>query len=162
MKSKIAVVYYSLEGNTHWVAEQIAQQTGADLIRLKPVKDVKQKGFSKFIWGGKQVVFKEKPQLEAYENLDVYDTVIIGSPIWASTMAPAISTMLNKEKWTQKKCALYCCCSGGSGKYFDQLKASLQGNTIIGERTFIDPLKQRDIASNTINEWINSMDLSIK
>ena len=35
---KILIVYYSLEGNTKYVAEKIAEQTGADLLCLEPEK----------------------------------------------------------------------------------------------------------------------------
>lgn len=35
---KVAVVYFSLEGNTKYVAEKIAKVLDADMIQLIPVK----------------------------------------------------------------------------------------------------------------------------
>lgn len=36
---KVAVVYFSLEGNTKYVAEKIAKVLDADMIQLIPVKE---------------------------------------------------------------------------------------------------------------------------
>lgn len=60
---KDLVVYFSLEGNTQYVAERIKEQTGADLSRLVPKKAYQDKGFAKFFWGGKSAVMAEKPAL---------------------------------------------------------------------------------------------------
>ena len=35
---KTLIVYYSHEGNTDFVAKKIAEKTGADLLKLVPVK----------------------------------------------------------------------------------------------------------------------------
>ena len=58
---KTAVVYYSLEGNIHFVAEKVAKEIGADLVRLSPSKAYPDKGFKKFLWGGKAAAMKDKP-----------------------------------------------------------------------------------------------------
>lgn len=35
---KTAIVYYSMSGNTQFVAERIAKKINADMIRIEPVK----------------------------------------------------------------------------------------------------------------------------
>ena len=42
---KTLVVYYSLEGNTEYVAEKIREALGADLLKLVPKKAYHDKGF---------------------------------------------------------------------------------------------------------------------
>lgn len=61
---KSIVVFYSLEGNTRMIAQAIAKETGADLLELRPKQEIPKKGFRKFFWGGKSVVFREQPDLE--------------------------------------------------------------------------------------------------
>ncbi|HWT75129.1 MAG TPA: hypothetical protein VN258_10480 [Mobilitalea sp.] len=79
---KILIVYYSLEGNTELIAQKIASYVNADVLRLIPKKEYPSSGFKKFFWGGKSVVFGEKPELETYHvNIDQYDKIIIGTPI---------------------------------------------------------------------------------
>jgi len=56
-----SVVYYSFGGNTRFIAESIAEAVGADLLEIKPKKELSSKGFMKYLWGGRQVVMGEKP-----------------------------------------------------------------------------------------------------
>ena len=58
---KIAIIYYSMSGNTEYVAKNISEKTGADLIRIVPKKEYPKSGFIKFLWGGKSAVMKETP-----------------------------------------------------------------------------------------------------
>ena len=53
---KTLIVYYTLEGNTHYAAKKIASLLDADVLRVKPVKTYPRKGFRKFLWGGKSAV----------------------------------------------------------------------------------------------------------
>ncbi|MBQ4045818.1 MAG: flavodoxin [Lachnospiraceae bacterium] len=116
---KDLVVYYSLEGNTAYVAEIISKKTGADLLRLEPKKAYHDKGFAKFLWGGKSAVMAEKPELEDYDvNLDDYDRIIFGFPVWASNYTPPIRTFIeeNADVLAGKRFAAYACQSGSGGK----------------------------------------------
>ena len=88
---KTAIVYYSMSGNTKYVADKIEEKLNADLIRIEPVKAYPDQGAKKFIWGGKSAVMGEKPKLQPYEfNAEQYDRIIIGTPVWASSFAPPI------------------------------------------------------------------------
>jgi len=49
MHKKILVVYYSFEGSTRLMAETIAHELKADVLELKPVKDLQSKGFMKYV-----------------------------------------------------------------------------------------------------------------
>lgn len=44
---KKLVVFYSFEGNTKFLAEAIANEIKADILELKPKKEIKTKGFFK-------------------------------------------------------------------------------------------------------------------
>ena len=100
---KDLVVYFSLEGNTQYVAEKIKEQIGADLLRLIPKKAYHEKGFAKYFWGGKSAVMAEKPELEDIViDLDSYDRIIFGFPVWASNYAPPLRTFIQKINSWQK------------------------------------------------------------
>ena len=73
---KTAIVYYSLSGNVEYVAEKIAQNINADLIRIAPVKEYPVKGLRKFFHGGKSSIAREEPALKPYQfNGDEYDSI---------------------------------------------------------------------------------------
>ena len=124
---KTLIVYYSLEGNTRWAAEKIAAQLGADTLRLVPKAAYPDKGFKKFLFGGKSAVMKEMPELEPYEvDITQYERLVLATPVWAGTLAPPLRTFIRREDLTGKQFALVASSMGGSpGKTFEHLKALL-------------------------------------
>lgn len=96
---KQLIVFYSFEGNTKFIADEIQKITGADLLELKVKNDIKSHGFFKYFWGGRQVFMKKTPELIDYnKNFDQYDRIFIGTPVWVATYAPAIRTFLQDNK----------------------------------------------------------------
>ncbi len=138
---KAVVIYYSLEGNTKFVADKIATYLKADTIRLEPVKEYPKGKASKYIWGGKSVVFGETPKLSSYKfNAENYDTIIIGTPVWASSYAPPIKTFLKENKICGKKVALFACSAGGdASKCFQKFEQELDKNEVAATLSLIDP-----------------------
>lgn len=93
---KNLILYYSLEGNTEFIATELNKLIDSDLIRIKPIKDINKDGFMKYIWGGKDVIMGKMPAIEELNiNINEYQNIFIGSPIWAGTFAPPIKTLLN-------------------------------------------------------------------
>jgi len=138
---KSLVVYYSFEGNCDLIATLIQEEIGADLLRLKPIKDLKSKGFTKYMWGGKQALMKQKPELEKTDLvLEEYELIIIGTPVWAWNFSPAINTFLTENEIKNKKILLFCCHGGGPGKTLQKMRDRLEGNDLLGEADFFEPL----------------------
>ena len=65
---KRLVVFYSHSGNTKFVGETIAKEIKADVLEIKPEKEITRGGM-KFLWGGRQVVMKTKPVTSDFENI---------------------------------------------------------------------------------------------
>ena len=142
MKSAL-VVYFSFEGNTKLIAEKIGETLNADVIELKTSKKYPTEGIGKFFWGGKSVVFGEKPTL-TNESIDLsrYDTIIIGTPVWAGSFAPPIRSFVNDYKIVNKKIAIFASHGGGgAAKCFAKLKEALPENKFVGEIAFVEPKK---------------------
>jgi hypothetical protein len=124
-------------------------------VRLATNDDRKRGGFAKYVWGGKQVFFGARPELKPYSvDAGLYETVIIGTPVWAWSYAPAIGTFLEGTKIAGKRVALFCCHGGGPGRTLEKLKAALPGNTFVGETDFRQPLKYRQGVDEKLNAWI--------
>ena len=139
---KTAVVYYSMSGNTEQTAEKIARQTGADLIRIEPVKEYPSTGFKKFLWGGKSAVMGDTPALQPYRFDVDYDAIVIGTPLWAGTMAPPIKSFINenREKLSGKSISAFICCAGGGAeKAFEKIKAEVGTDTLSAQMILINP-----------------------
>lgn len=152
---KTLVVFYSLEGNTKLMAESIAKEVDADILELKPQKDINSCGFMKYVWGGRAVMMKAKPELlPLTKNPQDYDLVFIGTPVWACRYAPALDTFFSEHKLSGKKIALFCCHKGAKGKIFDKMKDALNINEILGSIDFKDPLKNNpDVNVQKAKDW---------
>lgn len=137
------LVFYSLEGNTEYIADRICEKIGCDKLKLIPKKAYKDKGFAKFLWGGKSAVMAETPELESYDvDLDKVEELIIGFPVWASTITPPIRTFLtdNKDALKGKKLAVYACQAGnGAPKAMEKIRDLLGIDEFVAKAVFIDP-----------------------
>ena len=155
---KKAIVYYSMSGNTDYVANRISEKVDADLIKLTPKKEYPNKGLKKFLWGGKSAVMGETPELENYEfESEKYDYVIFGTPVWASSFTPPIRTFINdnKNKLNGKKMAVFTCyMGGGASKAISKLKECLKIDKFEAELVLIDPKdKKTDNNEKNIDEF---------
>lgn len=146
MMMKTLIVYYSLEGNTDYAARRIAEQTGAETLRLIPKKAYPDKGFRKFLWGGRSAVMAEQPGLEPYDvNWEAYDRIVFGFPVWASRFAPPIRTFIleNTGRLKGMRMAAFAC-QGGSGaeKALEKLRRDLAVDAFDAEMILNDPMKR--------------------
>jgi flavodoxin len=157
---KTLIVYYSLEGNTDFIAKKLASEMDADLERLKPKNDIEGKSFKKFFWGGKQVLFGEMPELESFElNLEEYDLIIFGTPVWAGSFTPAFKTLFSKYSFENKRVAVFCCHDGGKGKIFEKFKTELKDSNIIAETEFVKTSKNRETRQKEAGKWAKYLSL---
>ena len=138
---KAIVVYYSLEGNTEYAVNKIAETCGFDTLRLVPVNKYPDRGFKKFFWGGKSSVMAETPELEPYMfDSDSYDRIIFGFPVWAGNVTPPIRTFVKENDLKGKRIAAVACQSGaGAEKAFGKLKAAIGMDALEAELVLIDP-----------------------
>lgn len=157
---KKLILYYSFEGNTHLIAQLIAEQTGATLLALQPQQEIMTKSPLKYVLGGKQSLFKAKPPLQPLTtNPADYDLIFVGTPVWAWTFAPVFNTFFAEHQLTGKSCALFCCHGGGPGKTLNNLKQHLAGNKILGETNFLEPLRaEREQVRTAVQQWLSAID----
>ncbi|WP_085834061.1 flavodoxin family protein [Clostridium merdae] len=153
------VVYFSFEGNTKLIAKTIAETVGADLTELKTSKEYPKQGFQKFFWGGKSVLFGEKPELTNDPiDLSRYDTIILGTPVWAGSFAPPLKTFFSKYQITGKRIALFASHGGGGAKKcMATIKATIPNNDFIGEIDFQDPKKHPEENAAKAVEWAQKL-----
>ena len=156
---KTAVVFYSLDGNCAFVAEEIKTLLNADLIQLR-TKDEKKRGkIGKMFWGGGMVFARKKPPLKPYTfDPGAYDLIVIGAPVWAGAPAPPVHTFLSETNIAGKKAALFVCHAGGPGEALQTLKTMFAGNEIIAGADFRNPAKNGEEAKRQIADWVKGFE----
>lgn len=114
---KRLVVYYSLSGNTEEAAKKIAEKLNADLLKLETKRRMPKSFAAQILVGGGQVMMNRIPELMPYEtNIDDYDDIVLGSPIWNSKGVPAVNAFLKDENAAKKVTALFFLSAGGDTK----------------------------------------------
>lgn len=138
---KAAIIYYSLDGNTDFAAKKIAEKTGADVLRIDALEKYPTDK-KKYMKGGMHATFGIKPKIENYAfDIGKYDTIIIGTPVWAGKMAPPIKTFLSDNDISGKKIAYFACSAGGnSAKCLESLKKFGEPVAVM---SLIDPLNKK-------------------
>ena len=162
--AKVLVVYYSLTGNTKFIAEHISKELNADIEEVKPIKDLDPDSGTKYLWGGMKATMKSKPKLEdlKYNPLE-YDFIILGTPVWAWTLSPSIRSYCSKFDFDDKKVALFTSSAGDGKKAMGRFKDFMEKSNIIGEIRFTDPLTTNpEQAKTQATEWANGLKSKIQ
>jgi menaquinone-dependent protoporphyrinogen IX oxidase len=113
-KMKVLVVFYSRTGTTRKLAEFLSKKLEAEVDEIIDLK--KRNGPIGYMIAGKDATLKRETKIRFKKDPEKYDLVIIGTPIWAWTITPAVRAYLNqnKENLKEKKLAFFCT-MGGSG-----------------------------------------------
>lgn len=104
--SKILIIFYSRLGNTRKIAFDISVRIESDIEEIIDYK--KRNGIINNIIGILDASIKNKTQIkEINYNLENYDLIILGTPLWACKITPAIRTFLEKYQQNIKKIILF-------------------------------------------------------
>lgn len=104
MSKKTLVVYYSWScGNTEKIAEQLADVCDADIARIETVVPYPEDYQETVDQGQREVNSGFMPEIEPLEYSPAdYDVIVIGTPTWWYTMAPAVKTFIAENDFSGK------------------------------------------------------------
>ena len=135
---RVLIAYYSFEGHTEKIAEEIAsriRQSGgeADLLRIRVKKEPPHAGMGKFMVGGWMALTQKDPGILNEEiDLDSYDRIFLGMPVWAGNAPGAIAAFIRKTHPQGKDFYLFAVSgSGDDKKTLSKTINNLQGNHVI-------------------------------
>ena len=140
--NKILICYFSATGKTKVVAHNIAKAIGGDLFEIVPSIKYTENDLD---WEDKTSRssiemdnINSRPKiLNKVENIDNYNTILIGYPIWWYTAPRIINTFIEENNLKNKKIYLFAT-SGGSGieKSLSDLKDTYKDLNIISAKRF--------------------------
>lgn len=109
------VVYFSRTGNTAAVAEEIREQIGANAFEIVPVEAYSEDYDTVTAVAQEEQNNNARPEIrDRIDNLDQYDTVYVGYPIWWGDMPMILYTFFDTYDFSGKTIRPFCT-SGGSG-----------------------------------------------
>ena len=128
--SKKLGAYFSASGVTAKLAKKLAEAIDADLFEIKPVEpysEADQNWKNPLARCNKEKIGKKDvPVSGIVENMDEYDTVYLGFPIWYWAAPNVVNTFVKQYDFSHKKVVLFAT-SGGSdmGKTAEKLQPYL-------------------------------------
>ena len=108
---KILVAYFSWGGTTHYLAENIAEQTGGTLFRIETATPYPTDYNECTEVAREELDNGTRPELgTSVENFDEYDVVFVGCPVWWHTAPMAIWSFLESSEYdfTDKIIVPFC------------------------------------------------------
>lgn len=106
-------IYYSYSGNGELVSQYLSQK-GYELRKVQEKKKMPKAFFFAILSGGFRAGMKQKGKLIDYDNnVNDYDEIVIGSPIWNGRIVPAINAVLDQTDFKDKKLTFLLYAGGG-------------------------------------------------
>lgn len=118
------ILYYSYGGNTRKIAKMIQDKIGGDIVEIETVKSYEGSYDSVVNQGQREVDSGYMPEIKELDvDLDNYDTIIIGTPVWWYTFAPAVKTFLHDYDLSGKSIYPYATNGGWIGHTFEDFES---------------------------------------
>lgn len=127
--SKTLIVCYSWSnGNTRRIAELLQAATGADLAYIDTVTPYRGTHQQVVDQGLRETEAGYMPPIKPLEQDPAgYDTVILGTPTWWYTMAPAMLTFLTENDFHGKTVIPFMTHGGWPGHVLKDMKKACKG-----------------------------------
>lgn len=137
--SKKLVAYFSATGVTRLVSGRLAEVIDADLYEIKPEKAYSDNDLNWLDQTTRATIEQKdasaRPALaDKNANIDAYDVIYLGFPIWWYIAPRIIQTFLESYDFSGKTVVLFATSGGsGLGKTADELKTSIAPSAKIVE-----------------------------
>lgn len=101
----ILVAYFSYSGTTQRVANEISEKTSGDLFEITPKTNYS----NVYIESNMEIRNNARPELASeVENMDAYDIVFVGYPVWFHATPALINTFLESYNLEGKLIIPFC------------------------------------------------------
>ena len=159
---KKLVVFYSYTGHTKMIAESIQRKLNCDILEIKP--------FKPYSTDYQTVVDEEQnnssvgktPDIQKIDkNLNDYDEIIIGTPVWWYTIAPVIRTFLTQNDLSNKTIKPFVTNAGWLGHTFQEIQKLCHDSRVDKGMNIVftedHHVSQLVTSPDEIHEWIERL-----
>lgn len=158
--SKVLVAYFSASGQTAKLAKTLAAATGGDLYEIVPEQPYTSADLDWMDPKSRSTIeMKDKSFRPAVsgsvENMEQYDTIYVGFPIWWYVAPTIINTFLEQYDLSGKTIVPFATSgSSGMGNTNAELKPSCPGAVLVEGKRFSANASVADL-----DTWIKTLDL---
>lgn len=158
--SKILVAFFSASGETAKLSKTFASATAADLHEIVPEKPYTSADLD---WRDKnsrstyEMTHKsERPAVaNNVENMEQYDVICVGFPIWWGVAPTIINTFLEQYDLSGKTIVTFATSGGsGIGKTNAELGLSCKGAKVTGGKVF-----RANAGASELKQWFDRLEV---
>lgn len=154
-------VYFSVSGNTERLANVIHANVGGDIMRIEPVKaypvdDYHNQEFTDL--AQREKADNVRPEIKDMNiNLDEYDRIFIGYPIWWGSMPMAVYTFFDKYDLSGKTIAPFNTHEGsGAGDTYGEI-VRLEPDAVVVSGLPVVGTTTTDDQTETVKNWLGKI-----
>lgn len=158
--SRKLVAYFSASGVTAKVAESLSEAIGADLYEIEPKVPYTKADLNWMDKKARSTIEMHDPSFRpaiagGRDNMEDYDTIFVGFPIWWYVAPTIINTFLESYDLTGKTVVTFATSGGsGMGKTNEKLLPSCKGARLIEGKVF-----KRNVSKTELSAWEESVKL---
>ncbi len=156
--SKKLVAYFSASGVTAKLAETLAEAIGADMFEIVPEVPYTKADLNWQDAASRSTIEMKDPSSRPAiaakrDNMDNYDTVFVGFPIWWYVAPTIINTFLESYDLSGKTVIPFATSGGsGMGKTNEKLQPSCPGAKLLEGRVFKSGTGKAELSA-----WVESL-----
>ncbi len=158
--SRKLVAYFSASGTTAKVAETLSEAIGADIYEIAPAVPYTKADLDWADRKSRSTIEMNDPASrptikDVCANMDDYDIVFVGFPIWWYVAPSIINTFLESYDLTGKTIIPFATSGGsGMGKTNERLQPSCPNSKLLEGKVFKVDMSKADIGA-----WVDSLNL---
>ncbi|MBH1940788.1 hypothetical protein I5677_07800 [Mobilitalea sibirica] len=153
----VLIIYYSFTGTTRKITQTIQEKTGADTLEIEP-------DFNYFINDVEDVVQEQLREgylpklLNTVPDLDSYDMIFVGSPVWWFTTPPPIKSFFSQYDLTDKNIVPFCTYKTHMGTFFEDFEAACPDANLLQSQDFSGyVLSDEEQTMEIIDQWLQNL-----
>lgn len=146
-------------GNTELMANNIANMVDGDLFKIEPINDYPDNYEEATNVARQEQSANSRPEIKSkIQNIDDYDTIFIGYPIWYGDMPQILYTFLEGYDFSGKTIIPFNTHegSGESGTY-STIKSKLSNSNVLEGLAIRGSDARKDASKTTIENWLNKI-----
>lgn len=151
---KSLIIYYSYSGNTARMAKLLQKALDADIASIETVRPYTGSYNEIVNQGEREINGGFMPEIKPISvDLSTYDTILLGTPVWWYTFAPAMKTFLHQYDLTGKTIYPFATNGGWLGRTLKDFEKACKGAQV---KSGLDIRFDEDILrtdEHTILQW---------
>ena len=156
---KTLIVYFSWGGNTRTVANHIHDLVGGDIVEVETVVPYPDTYEEVTQIAPGELESDYRPELKTkVENMDEYDTLIVGTPIWGGHLTPAMKSFLASYDLSGKSIAPFCTHGGsGTAQSVNDIRSVCPNSTILGSMAVYG--SRAENSRSDVEKWLKQINI---